>query len=121
MTAHRQTADRRSTDRPTERRRSSRPLCYHHGLMRKLLCFLLLATPLLGEVKFADDKKAAAATIERHAAEMTTLSDEIWRHAETALKETQSAKALADYAEKQGFKVTRGVASMPTAFVAEFG
>ncbi|HYI09622.1 MAG TPA: amidohydrolase [Thermoanaerobaculia bacterium] len=89
--------------------------------MRKLLCLLLLTTPLLADVKFADDKKAAAATIESHASEMTMLSDEVWRYAETALKETQSSKALADYAEKQGFKVTRGVANMPTAFVAEFG
>ena len=28
---------------------------------------------------------------------------------------------LADYAEKQGFRVTRGVGGLPTAFTAEFG
>ena len=28
---------------------------------------------------------------------------------------------IADYAERKGFRVTRGVAGMPTAFVAEFG
>src|SRR6185369_6455081 len=39
----------------------------------------------------------------------------------TALKETKSSKALADYAEGQGFRVTRGVAGISTAFVAEFG
>jgi aminobenzoyl-glutamate utilization protein B len=37
------------------------------------------------------------------------------------LRETQSSKALADWAEAEGFRVTRGVANMPTAFVAEFG
>ncbi|HYC58962.1 MAG TPA: amidohydrolase [Thermoanaerobaculia bacterium] len=89
--------------------------------MRKLFCVLLLATPLFGDVKFTAEKKAAAATIEKTTAEMTALSDKIWAYAETALKETQSSKALADFAEAKGFRVTRGVASLPTAFVAEFG
>jgi aminobenzoyl-glutamate utilization protein B len=89
--------------------------------MRRLLFLLALAPLALGQVRFADDKKTASATIERHASEMTSLSDEVWRYAETALKETRSAKALADYAEQQGFRVTRRVASLPTAFVAEFG
>ncbi|HEX2061588.1 MAG TPA: amidohydrolase [Thermoanaerobaculia bacterium] len=89
--------------------------------MRKLLCLFLLATPLLADVKFVDDKRTAVATIDRHAAEMTKLSDEVWRYAETALRETRSSKALADYAESKGFRVTRNVAAMPTAFVAEFG
>jgi aminobenzoyl-glutamate utilization protein B len=67
------------------------------------------------------EKQAAASTIEARRGELTALSDEIWRYAETALKETRSSKALADYAERNGFRVTRGVASMPTAFVAEAG
>ncbi|HET8773696.1 MAG TPA: amidohydrolase [Thermoanaerobaculia bacterium] len=91
--------------------------------MRTLLFLLLLAPTLLfaQTVKFADSKRAAVATIDQHASEMTALSDEVWRYAETALKETRSSKALADWAEAKGFKVTRGVAGLPTAFVAEFG
>ena len=67
------------------------------------------------------EKQAASATIEAHSAEMIALSDEIWRNAETALLETKSSAALANYAEAQGFRITRGVAGMPTAFVAEYG
>lgn len=67
------------------------------------------------------EKQSAAATIERNREPLTALSDEVWRYAETALKETRSSKALADFAERNGFRVTRGVADMPTAFVAEFG
>lgn len=91
--------------------------------MRTLLLLLLLApSALLAQtVKFADTKRAAIATIDRSAAEMNALSDEVWRYAETALKETRSSKALADWAEAKGFRVTRGVAGLPTAFVAEFG
>src|SRR6185503_16532627 len=89
--------------------------------MHKLWLVLLLAPVVLADVKFAADKKAAVATIDANAAEMTALSDAVWRYAETALKETQSSKALADWAEAKGFRVTRNVAGMPTAFVAEFG
>ena len=45
----------------------------------------------------------------------------IWRAAEPGYQEVESAKLLADRAEQAGLKVTRGVAGMPTAFVAEFG
>lgn len=66
-------------------------------------------------------KKAAVQSVDRHSAELIGLSDQIWAFAETALKEHRSAAALADYAEKQGFKVERGVGGMPTAFIASFG
>ena len=66
-------------------------------------------------------KRESIAGIDRRSAEMAALSQQVWEFAETALRETKSAAVLADYAEKQGFRVTRGVAGMPTAFVAEFG
>jgi aminobenzoyl-glutamate utilization protein B len=92
----------------------------------RILLFLLLTPSLLfaetrGTAKFTDTKRAAAATIDANAAKMTALSDEVWRYAETALKETRSSKALADWAEQEGFRVTRGAGGLPTAFVAEFG
>ncbi len=66
-------------------------------------------------------KTEITASVERHRAELISLSDQVWGFAETALRETRSAKVLADYAEQQGFKVERGVAGLPTAFVASFG
>src|SRR4029450_13443566 len=59
--------------------------------------------------------------VEAQSAQLIDLSDQIWRFAETALKEAKSSKLLADYAEQAGFRVTRGVAGLPTALVAEFG
>jgi len=67
------------------------------------------------------EKELAVAAIEKDRERLTALSDEVWRAAETALQETKSSKALADFAEQKGFRVTRGVAGMPTAFVAEYG
>jgi aminobenzoyl-glutamate utilization protein B len=66
-------------------------------------------------------KQAAVASVTSHEADLVDLADQVWRFAETALRETRSSKVLADYAEKQGFRVKRGVAGMPTAFVAEYG
>ena len=66
-------------------------------------------------------KKRSVQEIESQSAALIDLSDQVWRFAETALKETKSSKLLADYAEREGFRVTRAVAGLPTAFVAEFG
>lgn len=66
-------------------------------------------------------KPDVIAGVERRASELIRLSDQVWGFAETALKEARSSAVLAEYAEKQGFRVTRGVAGMPTAFIAEYG
>jgi aminobenzoyl-glutamate utilization protein B len=86
-----------------------------------LVLLLLIAAEALAAPPHVAEKQAAAAAIDANRAQLTALSDEIWRYAETALQETKSSKALADFAEQKGFRVTRGVAGMPTAFVAEFG
>ena len=49
------------------------------------------------------------------------LSDRIWDTPELGLHETRSSAVLADAMEAGGFTVVRGVAGMPTAFVATYG
>ena len=66
-------------------------------------------------------KQAVVQSVDRHAKDLIALSDEIWAYAEPALREHRSAKALADYAQRKGFRVERGVAGMPTAFIASYG
>jgi aminobenzoyl-glutamate utilization protein B len=82
---------------------------------------LAAAPPAKGKLGLQAKKTEIAASIDHHRAELVSLSDQVWAFAETALKETRSAKVLADYAEQQGFKVERGVAALPTAFVASYG
>ena len=48
------------------------------------------------------------------------ISDAIWSYAELGLEEYKSSKLLADTLEGASFKVDRGVAGMPTAFVASW-
>jgi aminobenzoyl-glutamate utilization protein B len=74
-----------------------------------------------GQSKMNKTKKAIVASVEKHKDNLIDISDEIWALAETAFEENKSAEILASYAEKQGFKVDRGVAGMPTAFVATYG
>jgi aminobenzoyl-glutamate utilization protein B len=86
-----------------------------------ILLIALAAHPLSVLGGDGKNKGEVVASIEKHKDEMTEMSDQIWRFAETALRETRSSKVLADYAEKQGFEVKRGVAGMPTAFIASYG
>src|SRR5882672_2222544 len=92
--------------------------------MKKLFTLLLTACLInsLAQTKKSDpNKDAVIQSVNKHQQELIAISDKIWAYAETALKETKSSKELADYAEAQGFTVKRGVAGMPTAFIAEFG
>ena len=59
--------------------------------------------------------------IEEKAAALGALADGVWEHPETAFTEFVSAGLLADFLEKEGFAVTRGVADIPTAFSARYG
>ncbi len=49
------------------------------------------------------------------------ISDRVWEFAELGLVEFKSSRLLAGELERNGFKVKRGVAGMPTAFVATWG
>lgn len=82
-------------------------------------CFLISNT--FAQNKMNSTKQAIIVSVEKHKANLIKISDDIWALAETAFEETKSSKILSDYAEEQGFTVVRGVAGMPTAFVATYG
>ncbi|WP_370175445.1 amidohydrolase [Leeuwenhoekiella palythoae] len=85
-----------------------------------LLLFLLIGLVAFGQ-KIPKDKKQLIASVESHKEELISISDQIWANAEIAFQETESSKLLADYAEANGFIVERGVADIPTAFIATYG
>src|SRR2546421_526742 len=66
-------------------------------------------------------KSAAVDFVDRQAALFAETNRTIWRYAEPSLQETQSAELLASLLERNGFAVERGVAGLPTAFVATWG
>ena len=99
-----------------------------------LIFFLLVAClswsktdkkdPFLIEVKPAKItplKSEAFNWLETNKAELSDICHKIWSYAELAMEEYKSSELLASYLEKMGFTVARGVAGMPTAFVAVYG
>jgi len=66
-------------------------------------------------------KKVANKWIDGNESRLTEMSDAIWEYAELGYVEFKSAKLLADELESHGFKVERGVAGIPTAFVGIWG
>jgi len=69
------------------------------------------------EKQFVLDWLARPESVERFG----KISDAIWEYAELGLQEFKSSKLLADTLEQAGFKVERGLAGMPTCFVATYG
>ncbi|MCF6222380.1 MAG: amidohydrolase [Flavobacteriaceae bacterium] len=86
-----------------------------------VLAIFLIGFIVTAQKKLPKNKSLIKNSVANHKADLIAISDEIWANAETAFEENKSSKLLADYAEKNGFKVERGVAGMPTAFVATYG
>ena len=89
--------------------------------MKLVFIGLLSVVVLTAGDDWSKNKKAIDKSVEKHRKALIKISDAIWSNAELALEEHKSSKILADYAEKNGFSVERGVAGMPTAFIATYG
>ncbi|MEA4926758.1 MAG: amidohydrolase [Syntrophomonadaceae bacterium] len=59
--------------------------------------------------------------IDNHQTEFIRISKTLWENPELGMEEYRSSALLADTLQQYGFKVARGVADMPTAFIAEYG
>ncbi len=82
--------------------------------------FSLQAPEALGQ-DLPEEKATALEAVQALAPDMVDMSMALWDYSELALREEASAGYLADYLEAEGFRVERGVAGMPTAFVASWG
>jgi len=67
------------------------------------------------------NKKYAFDWIDKNKEQIIEISDKIWEFAELGLIEFKSSMLLADELEKNGFKMKRGIAEMPTAFIGTWG
>ncbi|HOW84432.1 MAG TPA: amidohydrolase [Candidatus Aminicenantes bacterium] len=96
------------------------------SFLAALLILGLAAGPASGapaKPRIAKEKQAVLDWLARPEAveKFGRISDAIWRYAELGLQEFDSAKLLADTLEAAGFTVERGLAGMPTCFVASYG
>ncbi|MCB0668554.1 MAG: amidohydrolase [Saprospiraceae bacterium] len=83
-----------------------------------LFCIALYAAI---QAQIPDLKSRLIRDIDDQSEQLIRMSDEIWSLAETAFEEHQSSEILASYAEQMGMRVQRGVADIPTAFIASYG
>ncbi len=81
---------------------------------------LLCGGPLVGQ-DLSPEKQTALEMVDGLSSEIHLMSMRLWDYSEIALLEAQSAEFLAALLEDEGFTVERGVADMPTAFVASWG
>jgi aminobenzoyl-glutamate utilization protein B len=73
------------------------------------------------DIKHQKLKQELVNVIDQKSSLLIEISDKVWEFAEIALEESRSAEVLAEVLEKEGFRVDRGVADLPTAFVATYG
>lgn len=97
-------------------------------MKKKYLSFTVLLlfgishfTFAISKISIQELKKEAVRIVDQKSKLLIGISDAIWEYAEIALLEYKSSKLLVETLEKEGFKVKRGVAGMPTAFVATYG
>ena len=81
----------------------------------------LAGVALLAAVPAAAETPDPVALVDARAADTARVARQIWEWAEVGYKEEKSSALLASELQKAGFKVTRGVAGIPTAFTAEWG
>src|SRR5262245_7866125 len=92
-----------------------------HALVSALVALGCSASPISGQAVGADDSQAVLDAIDAARERSGRLAHELWNLAEVGYLEEQSCALLAGELERAGFTVQRGVAGMPTAFVASFG
>ncbi len=80
--------------------------------------FLSLAP---GGVVAAGEKADLEAAVAERAELLWDVASRLWEWAEPGYQETKSTALLAASAAAEGFEVRRGVAGIPTSFVASFG
>ena len=69
----------------------------------------------------ADLKKRAVEGVEARAKMAQEMTDSIFSFGELAFQEVETSRYITDILEKNGFTVERGIAGMPTGWVAKWG
>jgi aminobenzoyl-glutamate utilization protein B len=103
--------------------------------MRRLFTLTLIAalfvSPVVSHVVFAQNKVSAekeasmkadlSGQIDGMKKQAQVMVDSVFSFGELGFQEFETSKYLSDMLEKNGFKVERGYAGIPTAFVASWG
>jgi aminobenzoyl-glutamate utilization protein B len=89
-----------------------------------LACLLAAATAAQAQSSPADlaaMKKDAATKVDAEAKQIQVMVDTVFSYSELGYHEVHTSAYLSGVLEKNGFKVERGIAGIPTAFMATWG
>src|SRR5579862_3705718 len=94
--------------------------------MKRLTIVLLAACAASAQNSVTPEKVAAmkadlAGEIDHMQKQAQVMVDSVFSFGELGFQEFETSKYLSGILEKEGFKVQRGVAGIPTAFVATWG
>src|SRR5580765_4175724 len=74
-----------------------------------------------GDAKLTAQKAEAVKGVDEMAKLAQEMVDSVFSFGELGMQEVETSRYLTSQLEKYGFKVTRGVSGIPTAWVATFG
>ncbi len=83
--------------------------------------FLITAHPASDAASIDDLKQQAAAGVEAMSKQTQVMVDMVFSFAELGFQEVETSRYLTGILEREGFKVERGIAGMPTAWMATWG
>src|SRR5918911_1545808 len=94
--------------------------------MRKCVFLLGLSVCAIAQPKISTEKEAAmkadlAGQIDAMKKQAQVMVDSVFSFGELGFQEFETSKYLTAILEKEGFRVERGLAGIPTAFVATWG
>jgi aminobenzoyl-glutamate utilization protein B len=94
--------------------------------MRKLLLLLLVSLCAFAQNQVSPEKAAGmkadlAGQIDAMKKQVQVMVDSVFSFGELGFQEVETSRYLSGILEKEGFKIERGIAGIPTAFVATWG
>ena len=90
-------------------------------MIRYVLIFALAALPASVQAQQSDTMSEISALIDARSKESAKTARQLWEWAEVGYQEQKSSDLLKQSLKSNGFKITSGVADIPTAFTAEYG
>src|SRR6202049_1087771 len=93
------------------------------SVMIRGICFVFLLTASIsvGQQKEAAMKADLSGQIDAMKKQAQVMVDSVFSFGELGFQEFETTKYLTGILEKEGFKIERNVAGIPTAFVASWG
>src|SRR5271155_3871963 len=94
--------------------------------MRYCLTLLFIASSAIAQNKVSPEKEASmkadlSGQIDAMKKQAQVMNDTVFSFGELGFQEFETTKYLSGMLEKEGFKIERGVAGIPTAWVASWG